>query len=200
MKWLDSLHGHHHHTRRLRVLGETMADLIPEGASVLDVGCGDGLLTHYLGELRRDIEVSGVDVLVRKGALIPVREFDGHSLPYSDGAFDVVMLVDVVHHAGDPLQLLREAARVARRWLILKDHTLTGWLARPTLTFMDRTSNQRHGVDLPFHYWERRRWSEAFSILGLEIELWKTDLELYPWWLSWLFERSLHFAARLRVS
>jgi hypothetical protein len=94
--------------------------------------------------------------------------------------------------------LLREAARVARRAVVIKDHTLDGLLAGPTLRFMDHVGNARHGVALPYNYWPRRRWVEAFRELALEVEVWREDLRLYPRPADWVFGRSLHFVAKLR--
>lgn len=197
MKPLERLHDRHHHQRRLRVLGRCLAELIPTGARVLDVGCGDGLLTSFLARSRPDLQLVGVDVLVREGAHVPVDRFDGRTLPYPDGSFDAVLCVDVVHHAEDPEALLAEAARVARQWVVLKDHLLAGALAGPTLRFMDRVSNRRHGIEIPCHYWELERWRLAFARLGLVVEVWNGRLGLYPGWARPLFERGLHFAARL---
>lgn len=199
MRWFERVHDRHHHSRRLRVLGDHLTDLLPTGARLLDVGCGDGLLTRYVADRRPDADVSGVDVIVRPGAHVPVTAFDGRTLPFADGACDAVMLVDVLHHTEDPLVLLAEARRVSRDCLLVKDHVLTGWLAEPTLTFMDRVSNVRHGIDLPFNYWTSDRWSDAFERLSLGIDEWRTELHLYPWWARWAFERSLHFVARLTV-
>ena len=200
MRLIERLHGWHHHNRRLRVLSRRMAALIPEDARVLDVGCGDGLLTRRIGDCRRDIEVSGVDVMVRANTHVPVQAFDGQEIPHADGSFDAVMLVDVVHHAEDPVVLLREAARVARSSVLLKDHTLRGNLAGPVLAFMDRTSNHRHGVHSPCNYFTPAQWRAAISELPLAVDVWDTDLALYPWGSRWLFERSLHFVARLNVA
>ena len=197
MSVLDKLHGRHHHRRRLRVQGERLGALIPAGASVLDVGCGDGLLTRFIADQRSDVKVTGVDVLVRGETHVPVDEFDGETLPHGSDSFGTVMLVDVLHHTQHPEGLLAEAARVGRRCVVVKDHTLQGVLARPTLRFMDRTSNLRHGVSLPCTYWEPARWRSAFAELSLDVEVWDDDLRLYPWWSRWIFERSLHFVARL---
>jgi hypothetical protein len=103
----------------------------------------------------------------------------------------------VLHHAEDAKHLLREAVRVARQGLIIKDHTLSGFLAGPTLRLMDRVGNQRYGVALPYNYWAPKQWMEAFEALGLRVGAWNSDLGLYARPARWLFDRSLHFVARL---
>jgi hypothetical protein len=95
--------------------------------------------------------------------------------------------------------LLREATRVARKSVVIKDHNLEGVLAEPTLRTMDWIGNARHGVSLPYNYWTKRRWLDAINELGLEIGFWKASLGLYPWPVTCLFDRSLHFVARLDV-
>jgi SAM-dependent methyltransferase len=165
----------------------------------LDVGCGDGRLAHGILQKRRDVEIRGVDVLVRTHTQIPVDRFDGQAIPYGDAGVDVVMCVDVLHHTQDPMVLLREAARIARTAIVIKDHLCDGLFAGPTLRLMDRVGNARHGVALPYSYWPRQRWLQAFRTLGLTIAAWMTDLRLYPQPASWIFDRSLHFISRLDV-
>ena len=183
--------------RRVRVLGTALADLLDDGARVLDIGCGDGFIDKQIGKARPDLTISGIDVLLRPDTHIPVELFDGTTIPYGDASVDVVMFVDVLHHTDDPEVLLREARRVARRAIVLKDHTRDGLLAGPTLRFMDWVGNAPHGVALPYNYWPERRWREAFERLGLSPATWRGALGLYPPPASWLFDRSLHFIARL---
>jgi SAM-dependent methyltransferase len=161
------------------------------------VGCGDGLIAKLIQEQRPDVRIDGIDILVRPQTHIPVTAFDGQAIPHGDGQFDAVMFVDVLHHTNDPMILLREAARVARQAVLIKDHCLDGWLAGPTLQLMDWVGNARHGVVLPYHYWPARRWQEAFATLGLKAVAREQTLGLYPPPASWIFERSLHFVARL---
>lgn len=200
MSLLGDLHGEVVFQRRVRVLSAALSDLIPDAATVLDVGCGDGLIDRLIGERRPDLTISGVDVMVRPATHIPVEPFDGQTLPLGDGSLDVVMLVDVLHHTDDPERLLGEALRVARAAVVVKDHTLDGVLAGPTLRFMDWVGNAPHGVALPYNYWPERRWREAFARLGVEPSVWIGRLKLYPPPASWLFDRSLQFIARLDVA
>jgi SAM-dependent methyltransferase len=195
----DRLHDQFVHRRRVRVLSDRLAPLIPDGARVLDVGCGDGLTAHLIKQRRPDIAIQGIDVLVRARTCIPVEGFDGKRIPFADASLDVVMFIDVLHHSDDPMILLREAARVSRRAIVIKDHMLDGFLAAGTLRFMDRVGNARYGVALPYNYWSREQWFDAWRAMGLGVAAWTTDLKLY--WLpaDWIFGRSLHFIARLEL-
>ena len=197
MAVLDQLHGKIVHTRRVRVLAERLAPLFPRGAAVLDVGCGDGLLAKLIGDLRPDLTLEGIDVLVREGTHVPVRAFDGRHIESADKSYDAVMFVDVLHHTDDPEILLTEAVRVARQCLVIKDHTRNGLLAGPTLRFMDRVGNARYGVALPYNYLSREQWLDMARKHRLTIRQWNDRLQLYPWWARWVFERKLHFIARM---
>jgi SAM-dependent methyltransferase len=118
-------------------------------------------------------------------------------IPFETKSVDVVLFVDVLHHTTDPTILLREAKRVASDSVVIKDHTKDGLLAGQTLSFMDWVGNARHGVALPFNYWPEARWRGAFEDLSLYVAYWRKTLGLYPWSHTWLFDRSLHFIARL---
>jgi len=199
MKWLGRAHGQLVHNRRVDKLCEHLGALIPEGATVLDVGCGDGMLARFIQESRPDIEIQGIDVFVREKTHVPVKEFDGKAIPFADHSFDVVMFVDVLHHTEDLTVLLREAARVARKCIILKDHTDEGFFSNTTLRFMDWVGNKPHGVVLPYNYWTLNKWQTTIRELKLRTEVWKKDLELYPKVADWVFGRSLHFVAKLSL-
>jgi SAM-dependent methyltransferase len=181
----------------VRVLHKHLVELMPQGASVLDVGCGDGRLARLIQEARPDLSVSGIDVVARPQAHIPVQVFDGETIPAEEAGIDVILFVDVLHHTADPMVLLAEAARVARRAIVIKDHNRDGLFAGPTLRFMDYVGNAHHGVALPYNYWARERWHAAFETLGLVRRAWKERLELYPAFADWIFGRSLHFVASL---
>lgn len=199
MSVLEQIHARYSYDRRLHVLCDHLTELIPDQARVLDVGCGDGQLSHLIMQKRPDVTITGIDIMVRPSTRIPVLKFDGQTIPAEANAFDAVMFNDVLHHTPDPLCLLLEATRVAKTTIILKDHTLDGFLAGFTLQFMDRIGNARHGVVLPYNYWPKQKWLESFATLDLSITEWRDQLRLYPPWADWVFGRSLHFVTRLEL-
>ena len=188
--------------RRRRVLCERFVSRIPQAATVLDVGCGDGAILSHLAALRSDVESAGIDVRVRPNAAISVEAYDGVTIPHDDGAFDVVLLVDVLHHCDDPERTLREAARVAGGCVLVKDHVPNGPFGSRLLRFMDDVANRRVGLNpVPLEdYWQEERWLEIVDRCGLVVEAWSDRIHLYPRPIDWVFGRSLHFVAELRAS
>lgn len=198
MNVIERVHGSFVYGRRVSVLARMLAPLLPPSARVLDVGCGDGLIDSLIMQFRPDVAISGIDVLVRGHTHISVTAFNGHSIPYEAGSFDAVVFVDVLHHTKSPENLLQEAKRVSSNTIIIKDHAKNGRLGGAILRLMDWVGNAHHGVALPYNYWTRQQWRESFDALDLTVEELNAKLGLYPWPATWIFDRSLHFIAKLR--
>lgn len=182
--------------RRVKILSQHIAKTIPDGGGrVLDLGCGDGSIARDIMQLRPDLKIQGVDILVRPKTHIPVAEYDGNKIPFKANSFDYVTIVDVLHHTDDPASVLVEAARVAKKGVVIKDHLLEGFLAGPTLRFMDWVGNRGHNVVLPYNYLPRTQWNDVFSHAKIHAETWDEEIGLYPAVASWLFDRRLHFVA-----
>jgi ubiquinone/menaquinone biosynthesis C-methylase UbiE len=194
---LDRVHDDLVFQRRVRVLAAALGEMIPKGATVLDVGCGDGQISAEIMRQREGVAIRGIDILLRPKCYIPVTQFDGTTIPYKDAGFDVVMLVDVLHHATDPARLLAEATRVKSKYILIKDHVCKGILARATLRAMDWVGNYSKGVVLPYNYLSESEWSETYRKTNLRPVQSIGKLGLYPTPVNLLFERSLHMATLL---
>ncbi len=103
--------------KRLKIQAEMLGDYIGRGETVLDVGCESGHLCKYLAEMH-GATATGIDVHDARTIPIDFRIFDGESIPFADNAFDHVVLSFVLHHSNDPMALIKECRRVARRSVI----------------------------------------------------------------------------------
>ena len=101
-----------------------VADLVPTGSRVLDLGCGDGALLDDLIRRRgcsgQGVEVSSEAFYACLGRGIPVVSADiDQGLPdFSDGAFDVVVLSQTLQAVHRPALVVREMMRVARTGIV----------------------------------------------------------------------------------
>jgi ubiquinone/menaquinone biosynthesis C-methylase UbiE len=198
LSWIVRWHDTFVHERRTRVLAEMLAAQIPKGAAVLDIGCGDGTIASRIRHRRPDVSVEGVELQVRPGCKIACRAFDGSKLPFPDASFDACLFVDVLHHTEDPAILLREAARVSRSLVHLKDHLDENLVDDATLRYKDWVGNRPYRVALTYNYQSAKQWAEHFSRCGLAEATWTTEVPLYPWPFSVLAGRRLHFVSLLR--
>jgi len=198
MSLVGQLHDRFVFKRRINILTSRIAELLPKGSRVLDVGCGDGQIDQLIMQKKPGISISGTDVLVRQKTHIPIIQFDGNRLPFDDNSFDVVTFVDVLHHTEDPLLLLREARRVSKGLIVIKDHVKKGFLDHLILRLMDYVGNAYHGVVLPYNYWTEEQWHDAFESLGLNVEALYNSIGLYPWPSALIFDRTLHFIAKIK--
>ena len=80
--------------------------------------------------------------------------------------------------------------------ILVKDHFRKGFLAGPTLRFMDWVGNAHHGVVLPYNYWSETQWDAAWDELSWRPSHMNLSLKLYPMPACWIFERGLHFIAK----
>jgi len=179
--------------RRVRQLSKILSGMIPlEAKTVLDVGAGTGEIAVAINEHNQELSIHGVDVSVRSKTFIPVKEYDGVSLPYEDESFDIVMIVDVLHHTEIPSSLLLECKRVSRKWLLVKDHVNNSFIDEGLLRFMDWAGNRAHNVDLTYNYLSSLQWDEMFGDVGLKKVKTVIDLQMYPKLFDSVFGRGLH--------
>ncbi|HEY2459699.1 MAG TPA: class I SAM-dependent methyltransferase [Candidatus Acidoferrum sp.] len=198
LSWIGRWHNAFVFQRRVRVLAEMLSAQIPQGARVLDIGCGDGTIGSLIAQRRPDISIHGVEVLPRSGCKIACTPFDGKTLPFAGAAFDLCMFVDVLHHTPDVTILLKEAVRVSRQLILLKDHRDQNICDDVRLRLMDWVGNRPHGVVLPYNYQSEEKWRAHFAACGAQPLFWTNDVPLYLAPFSWLFGGELHFVALLQ--
>jgi methionine biosynthesis protein MetW len=103
---------------------EVIASLVPEGACVLDLGCGTGELLAYLRDHRGctgyGVELDDANLLAcaRRGVnVIQLNLEEGLAL-FEDNSFDVVLQLETLQHLRNAENMLRETARVGRYGIV----------------------------------------------------------------------------------
>ena len=182
----------------MNILSGAMSDLIPLGASVLDIGCGDGGSPFACSSSGR---TCGSKASMSRSA---ADAHPGHRLRRPRGAVPRPPFRRRPAGGRDPSRdRPLGAARRGRSPGTDNGRDQGPSPGRiscgPHPALHGSGGEQRHGVALPYHYWTRGTWLANFAALGLTIVEWKDRLGLYPWPASWLFDRSLHFVASLQV-
>ena len=124
-RWLSSPRGSYALACEARLLEWLTAGWPRRGRTLLDVGCGPGVFLEFFH--RAGFDVTGFDkspVMLkaareRLGGRVECNLGDAHHLPYDSDQFDYVCLLTVLEFVEDPHRVLAEAARVARRGVIV---------------------------------------------------------------------------------
>jgi ubiquinone/menaquinone biosynthesis C-methylase UbiE len=154
--------------------------------SVLDVGCGEGVVTERLAQRLAPTEVLGVDAdeaglkaewETRSAPNLSFATGSAYDLPFEDGRFDLVCAIEVLEHLERPRDALAEMSRVARRALLLSVPNEPGW----RISHLLAGRNLRNLGDTPGHI---NHWSKR-SFLSLVSELGPARAEgVFPWTLA----------------
>ena len=109
-----------------RTVGELFELAAPE--SVLDIGCGEGVLTEQWASALGTGRIVGTDLddpklaaewATRSRPNLRFEAMPVESLSFADDEFDLVAATEVLEHVPDPERAVAEMARVARRWLLV---------------------------------------------------------------------------------
>jgi 2-polyprenyl-3-methyl-5-hydroxy-6-metoxy-1,4-benzoquinol methylase len=142
-------------------------------ASLLDVGCGEGVLTHQWAQ-RIDGRVVGIDLddpalhEEWKGRQCPNLEYmimKAENLPFGDDEFDVATAIEVLEHVPDPEHTVSEMARVASRHLLVSVPREPLWRGLN----MARGAYLRDLGNTPGHvnHWSKRGFAQLLSRYGV---------------------------------
>jgi len=133
---------------------------------ILEIGSGMGSVIHVLRQ--QGHQVVGVDVRDTsvKSDLAPTI-YAGQQLPYPDQSFDVCLLLTVLHHCHNPDQVLSEAARVAKRVIVIEDIYNNRWQKRLTYCLDSLLNWEFFGH--PHNNRSDAEWRNSFQKLGIQL-------------------------------
>jgi SAM-dependent methyltransferase len=144
-----------------------------EPRSILDVGCGEGVLTHKWAERLGERRIVGIDLddpklraewEQRRRPNLEYRAEEATSLSFRDGEFDMATAIEVLEHVPEPERTVAEMARVAERWLLVSVPREPVW----RITNMARGAYLRELGNTPGHlnHWSKRSFVALLSRHG----------------------------------
>jgi ubiquinone/menaquinone biosynthesis C-methylase UbiE len=156
-------------------LGELFDRAAP--ASVLDVGCGEGVLTARWAEQLGSGRVVGIDLEDpklaaewdrRRRANLEFRAMAAENLPFDENEFDLAAAIEVLEHVPDPGATLAEMARVAGRHLLVSVPREPVW----RILNVARGAYVRELGNTPGHlnHWSKRGFIRMLAAHGEVIE------------------------------
>lgn len=159
---------------------QLIADMIAPKSRVLDIGCGDGALLHYLTDENavkgRGIELSqdGVNACVSQGLSVIQGDADTDLANYPSDAFDYVVLGQTLQATHNPRNVLEELVRIGR-YAIVSFVNFGHWHIRWTLLRQGRmpvtAEDGYRWYDSPdIHLFTIRDFVELCHDMGIEIE------------------------------
>jgi 2-polyprenyl-3-methyl-5-hydroxy-6-metoxy-1,4-benzoquinol methylase len=176
------------------VYGEIMPHLA--GSSLLDIGCGDGRISSLVARshsaFKRIQLVDVVNYVPAELELDFAHYVEGRSLPTGDESFDTVLLLTVLHHASDPVGLLKLAWQAARRKLIIIESVVgigTEELSNEDqiafAAFVDWFYNRvlHDGVPVPCNFTTVEGWQSTFAKCNMPLvatNLLGRDIDIGP--------------------
>jgi SAM-dependent methyltransferase len=141
--------------------------------SLLDVGCGEGVLVHSWAQRLGNARVVGIDLeedsiqagwSERQAPNLEYRVMEAENLPFADREFDLASAIEVLEHVPDPEHTVSEMARCAERHLLVSVPREPLW----------RMLNMARGAYWPalgntpghLNHWSRRSFVEMLSRHG----------------------------------
>lgn len=139
---------------------------LTQGLQHVDVGCGNGLIVQHLRQKGYPcvaVDVADLSIVPEVAVIV----YDGLHLPFEDKAFDTALLLTVLHHTPDPIPVLEETARIAKRLVIVEDVYSNKF--QQYLTYgMDTLVNLGHS-SMTYQNKSDAGWKTAFEAMNWQV-------------------------------
>jgi len=143
-----------------------ITDFLNKDGKILDLGCGNCYVANKLIEKAYDITPVDIRDLSVVENITPII-FNGKKLPFANNTFETVLLLTVLHHSEDPIELISESKRVAKYVVIIED-TYKNNIQKFAVQFVDLIVNFGHSK-MTYQNKKEEQWESIFNDIDLEL-------------------------------
>ena len=129
---------------------------------ILDYGCGSMEISKKLEEKNYIKSIVGSDIFNHSYKSKKLTYISNEKLFKENEKFDVIFVVDVLHHVGinNAHKIINKLSKLSKI-IIIKDHFEHGFVSRQLLRFVDFYANYGYGVNVPKKYFNENVWKKT---------------------------------------
>lgn len=145
---------------------QSVLPYLKEKDNLVDIGCGNGLISQRL--IQQGFDCTPLDVA--NLSIVPeltVVVYDGLTMPFENDSFDTALLLTILHHTHDPILVLKESVRVAKKVIIIED-IYNNKIQQYLTYFMDTLVNLGHSK-MTYQNKSDKEWKQTFKELNLDL-------------------------------
>ena len=168
---------------------------------VLDFGCGSMEISKKLQYKKYIKQIVGSDIFKHKFVSKKMMYLDNQKLFKSNKKFDVIFVVDVLHHIGieNAHKIIKKLYKHSDK-IIIKDHYEHGFFSRSLLRFVDFYANYGYGVNIPKKYFNKNSWSNTITKSKSKVLFHKENFQQHDGLFNIILNKKHHFVSIIETN
>ncbi len=167
--------------------------------TILDFGCGSMEISKKLENKNYVRCIVGSDIFKHSYKSKKLIYMDNENLFKINKKFDIIFIVDVLHHIGvdDAHKIINKLSKLSKN-IIIKDHFEHGFFSRQLLRFVDFYANYGYGVNVPKKYFNKVSWKKTLIKSNCKEIFHKYKFQQHDGIFNLLLNKKNHFVSLIK--
>ena len=167
---------------------------------ILDYGCGSMEISKKLEEKNYIKSIVGSDIFNHSYKSKKLTYINNEKLFKENEKFDVIFVVDVLHHVGinNAHKIINKLSKLSKI-IIIKDHFEYGFFSRQLLRFVDFYANYGYGVNVPKKYFNKNKWKKTLIKSNSKEIFRKNNFQQHDGLFNLILNKKHHFVSMIKI-
>ena len=167
---------------------------------ILDYGCGSMEISKKLEEKNYIKSIVGSDIFNHSYKSKKLTYISNEKLFKENEKFDVIFVVDVLHHVGinNAHKIINKLSKLSKI-IIIKDHFEYGFFSRQLLRFVDFYANYGYGVNVPKKYFNKNKWKKTLIKSNSKEIFRKNSFQQHDGLFNLILNKKHHFVSMIKI-